>query len=82
MRARFVALLAPLLLYKVPKQDLATRVAELETRLAAFGVKVDACCETTSKPAGANGDLEVMVRLRQKVADLEKRVKALEGDDG
>lgn len=82
MRTRFAALLASLALaYKVPQRDLASRVAELETRLAAFGATMDACCETTSKPWGVNGDLEVMVELRKDVAALKERVKALEGDD-
>ncbi len=82
MRTRFAALFAaPLLLYKVPQRDIAARVAELETKHAALDNKMNACCETTSKPWGINGDLEVMVRLRTKVADLEMRVKALEGDD-
>ncbi len=80
MRTRFAALLAPLLLYKVPKQDLATRVAELETKHAALDNKMNACCETTSKPWGVNGDLEVMVELRKDVAALKERVKALEGE--
>ena len=86
MRARFAALLTPLcwptvLAYILPKKDLETRMAELETRMAVLITNVDLCCDkpiTMTDWAAKSNDLEVMVKLRKKMADLEKRVEVLE----
>ncbi len=53
-------------------------VVTLEQRVNTLERDMEACCSTTVRNYGAESDLEVMVRLRSKVEELEARVEELE----
>ncbi len=57
----------------------AERIVTLEDRVTTLERKMKACCSTdTMGLGGARSDLEVMVRLRKQLDELEARVKELE----
>jgi len=51
----------------------------LENRIAVLEREMEMCCSTVVAPAlEAETDLEVMVRFRKKVNELERRIEELE----
>ena len=50
----------------------------LEDRVSTLERNMEACCTTDFKPFGADSDLELVIRLRQRINNLEERVRELE----